>query len=90
MLTESGDITEYTIPTESAGASIITSGIDGELWFTEYKAGKIGKITPQGKITEYALPPGAARLESLQAVTTPCGIQIWPDIKSAGCPLQAK
>ncbi|MDA4896115.1 virginiamycin B lyase, partial [Streptomyces sp. MS2A] len=60
MLTESGDITEYTIPTESAGASIITSGIDGELWFTEYKAGKIGKITPQGKITEYALPPGAA------------------------------
>ena len=34
----------------------ITSGPDGALWFTEYAAGRIGRITTGGVFTEYKLP----------------------------------
>lgn len=37
-------------------AGRITTGPDGALWFTETVAGKIGRITTAGVITEYALP----------------------------------
>ncbi len=35
----------------------ITSGSDGNLWFTEYY--QIGTITPVGTVTEYSLPPAS-------------------------------
>jgi virginiamycin B lyase len=34
----------------------ITLGSDGNLWFTERFANRIGKITTSGTITEYDLP----------------------------------
>src|SRR5205085_10281458 len=34
----------------------ITSGPDGNLWFTETAGNTIGKITPNGTVTEYPLP----------------------------------
>ena len=34
----------------------ITTGPDGNLWFTEFGAGKIGRITPSGSITEFPIP----------------------------------
>jgi streptogramin lyase len=34
----------------------ITTGSDGNLWFTEYGAGKIGRMTPAGVETRFALP----------------------------------
>ncbi|MCA1683626.1 MAG: right-handed parallel beta-helix repeat-containing protein, partial [Actinobacteria bacterium] len=37
--------------------SNITAGPDGNLWFTE-RSGTIGRITPTGVITEFALPGG--------------------------------
>ena len=40
----------------SAEAGRITMGPDGALWFTETVAGKIGRITTSGVITEYAIP----------------------------------
>jgi streptogramin lyase len=46
---------EYSVPSGSQPYSI-TSGSDGNLWFTNTGTSKIGKITPAGKITEYALP----------------------------------
>ncbi|MHB1207138.1 MAG: Vgb family protein, partial [Rhodospirillaceae bacterium] len=48
--------TEYSIPTASAGPFTITTGPDGALWFTETDAGKIGRITTSGTLTEYTLP----------------------------------
>ena len=36
----------------------IAAGPDGNLWFTEQQRGAIGRITPQGTIAEYPLPPG--------------------------------
>jgi virginiamycin B lyase len=34
----------------------IAVGPDGALWFTEGRAGQIGRITTAGEISEYALP----------------------------------
>ena len=52
-------ITEFDLPTANAGPHFITAGPDGNLWFTEYGAGKIGRITPSGLITEFDAPSGA-------------------------------
>ncbi len=38
------------------GHSDITAGPDGNLWFTENNANRIGRITPTGAITEFDLP----------------------------------
>lgn len=51
-----GQIVEFPIPTPICGAQGITVGADGNLWFTEYNAGKIGRITPSGLITEFVIP----------------------------------
>ena len=39
---------------------MITAGPDGNLWFTESGADKIGRITPSGAITEFPLPFGGS------------------------------
>ncbi|MGA8746321.1 MAG: hypothetical protein WB507_10710 [Solirubrobacterales bacterium] len=51
----SGQFTEFPLPEKSAPAGI-TLGHEGDLWFTEWQAGKIGRITPSGQITEFPLP----------------------------------
>jgi len=55
-ITQEGVITEYTIPTPGSDPRGITNGSDGNIWFTEYGASKIGRITPSGVITEFATP----------------------------------
>ena len=49
---EKVDIKEFGIP---CLVGHITSGPDGNLWFTEESCGKIGRITPSGSITEFSL-----------------------------------
>jgi streptogramin lyase len=49
-------ITEFTVPTASAGAGRIVLGPDGRLWFTEFSANKIGAMTTAGTFTEYPVP----------------------------------
>jgi virginiamycin B lyase len=49
--------TEYPIPTANATPEGIVEGPDGALWFTETGAYKIGRITTEGAINEYAVPP---------------------------------
>jgi hypothetical protein len=39
-------ITEFSVPTAASNPSGITAGPDGNLWFTEFNANKIGRITP--------------------------------------------
>lgn len=54
-----GQATAFPIPTETAEPTGITPGPDGSLWFTEFRAGKIGRISTTGETTEYSLPsPG--------------------------------
>jgi len=40
----------------ASGPDQITAGPDGALWFTEARGNKIGRITTEGAITEFALP----------------------------------
>ena len=66
-------ITEYPIPTPASVPIDITAGPDGNLWFTEFTPGvrTIGRITPEGTITEFPLPPNPAN--------GPFGIAAGPD-----------
>jgi len=50
---EAQTITEFPVLTATSQPNAITSGPDGNLWFTEQLAHKIGKITPTGTVTEY-------------------------------------
>ena len=59
---------EYPIATGS-NASGITSGPDGNLWFTQAGLSQIGRITTSGVITEYTLPG---------TITFPIGITTGP------------
>ena len=46
-------IRPFDLPTSAAAPYRIVLGPDGNLWFTEAGAAKIGRITPQGVITEF-------------------------------------
>lgn len=48
--------TEYVVPTPNSYPRFIVAGPDGNMWFTEPKGDKIGRITPAGTITEFPLP----------------------------------
>ncbi len=54
-------VEEHPVADGAAGPYALTTGPDGALWFTEYKADRIGRITPDGRITEFPLPDRAAR-----------------------------
>lgn len=66
------NFTEYPLPFASSGndASEITTGPDGNLWFAERAANRIGRITPAGAITEFSLPVAGRE---------PFGITAGPD-----------
>jgi virginiamycin B lyase len=49
----SGIFTEFLLPTSNSFPGDITTGADGNMWFTEQVAGKFGRITPSGVITEF-------------------------------------
>jgi virginiamycin B lyase len=78
-ITTDGKVTEFTVPTNASPWGI-TSGPDGALWFTECcnqhpgsgttPGNKIGRITTNGKITEFTLPTGSMG---------PFGITAGPD-----------
>ena len=44
-------ITEFPIPTPSSVPRYIVAGPEGNLWFIEYIANKIGRITAAGVVT---------------------------------------
>ncbi len=51
-----GTISEFPVPTAESGVTGIAPGPDGNVWFTEYEADKIARITPAGAVTEFPLP----------------------------------
>ena len=66
-------LTWFHTPTQGSWPEFIRNGPDGNLWFTEFYADKVGRITPQGKITEFSLPD-SNDVESI--VTGPDG-NLW-------------
>jgi len=78
-ITPQGVITEFALPRPNSGPGDLTMGPDGALWFVELSGGidglrtdgnRIGRITFDGKISEYPLPSGAA---------SPINIAVGPD-----------
>jgi virginiamycin B lyase len=55
-------VTEFPILTASSGPTDIALAADGNLWFTEFNADRIGRITPAGAITEFPLTAGVGPL----------------------------
>jgi streptogramin lyase len=53
------EITEFIIPTAGAQPRGITAGPDGNVWFTEFVGNRIGRIRPDGTITEFPLVAGS-------------------------------
>ena len=54
--------TQYPTSGDPAG---IVAGPDGNLWFTKNNAGKIGRITLSGVVTEFAIPTGSSGPDSI-------------------------
>ncbi len=46
-------ITDFPVTTAESEPGGITAGPDGNLWFTEFGVGKIGRITTAGVVTEF-------------------------------------
>ncbi len=63
-------VTNFPVLTTSSSPYGIATGADGNLWFTESNANKIGVITPAGVTLEFPIPT---------AVSNPNGITKGPD-----------
>jgi streptogramin lyase len=54
-------ITEYAVPTAGSAPTGIAAGPDGALWFTEFSGNKIGRMTPDGVVTnEFTVPTASS------------------------------
>lgn len=51
-----GTVTEFALPAGSAPNGL-TTGPDGNVWFTDQLSEQVGRITPTGTITEFSPPP---------------------------------
>ncbi len=68
-------LSSFSVPTANSGLIGITGGPDGNLWFTEFSAGKIGSINASTKVvTEYSTP--TANSQPYAIVTGPDG-NMW-------------
>ncbi|HSW88740.1 MAG TPA: C39 family peptidase [Candidatus Saccharimonadales bacterium] len=67
-------ISEFPVPTNNSSPLGITSGPDGNIWFTEANSDKIGRITTNGTITEFPLPTSNTAVRSI--TTGPDG-NLW-------------
>lgn len=58
-LSKDGILRNIPLPTASAFTGVtdagITAGPDGNVWFVEPTAGKVGRVTPDGIVNEYAI-----------------------------------
>ena len=63
-------IAEVALPNAAAEPLGIAPGPDGNMWFAEYKANAIARVTPAGAVTEFPLP---------EAESGPTGIVMGPD-----------
>jgi virginiamycin B lyase len=78
-ITPSGAIMEFALPRPNAGPGDITAGADGAMWFVELSGNmdglqpdgaRVGRITMDGKITEFELPAKSP---------SPINIAVGPD-----------
>src|SRR5262249_45011699 len=51
-ITPQGTVTRFELP-ESASSTRLTWGPDGNIWFLEPYAERVGRLTPEGQVSEY-------------------------------------
>jgi len=54
-----GSCAEYPLP-DYSNPIHVTAGPDGNVWFTEGETNKIGRMTPDGVLTEFSVPTAHA------------------------------
>jgi virginiamycin B lyase len=78
-MTPRGEVTEFVLPRPNSGPGDITAGADGNMWFLllngrmdnrQVDGNRVGRITPDGKITEFAMPTQTG---------SPTNIAVGPD-----------
>ena len=63
-------LSEFAVTTAASQPMSVTTGPDGNLWFTEYTSGKIGKMSPSGTVlAEYSLKERRGRCRALIILT---------------------
>lgn len=77
-MTTAGVITGvFPILTANSGSEAINAGPDGNVWFVEYRSNKIGRITPQGTITEFPIPTPDPNIENDDDITAGPDGNVW-------------
>lgn len=61
---------QFALPTQNSEPFGITVGPDGNLWFSELGANKIGRLTPSGQLSEFRVPTSSG---------SPIAIAVGPD-----------
>lgn len=69
--------TVFPVPTSSAGLGRIVTAPDGNMWFVEEDANKVGRITPSGQVTEYDLGTQTVPDSSVKDVAVAPDGTIW-------------
>jgi streptogramin lyase len=54
------NVVAYPIPTADGHPSGITAGPDGNIWFTELDASRIGRMSPAGAVVEFPTPTASS------------------------------
>jgi hypothetical protein len=72
---DGGAITEFPLPSILAQPNLLTSGPDGNVWFTDDN-GAIGKATVAGVITEFPIPQDASSV-SFGGITSGADGNVW-------------
>src|SRR6478752_912165 len=74
-------LSEFAVTTAASQPISVTTGPDGNLWFTEYTAGKIGKMSPGGTVlAEYSVTGAAGTLPGAHhpyGITTGADGNLW-------------
>jgi streptogramin lyase len=74
-MTPTGSVTEFEVPTAASEPLSIVAGPDGNVWITEFQAGKIARVTRKGVITEFAIPTTGGHPEGI--TSDPDGGTLW-------------
>ena len=65
-----GTIVEFPVSTPNASLRGVTVGADGDLWFTENFANKIGRMAPDGAVVgEYDIPTAESAARCITAMS---------------------
>jgi virginiamycin B lyase len=62
------ELTEHAVPTKGASLRSVVAGAEGDLWFTENVANKIGRMRPDGTMVgEYEIPTSGSGARAIVA-----------------------